>query len=165
MKRHATTILAAVSLMLCIVALFAWVRSHLGESILLGSIPGALAFGSFDASQSFIENFWGASGDSGPLRALSTMGNPRRALGFLHNSGNWNGAAFWIIAIPYWLIVPLTAILPLRWWLHRRRRRAWAVSGRCLGCGYDLRGSPDRCPECGATNATRSTSASQPATP
>ena len=37
-------------------------------------------------------------------------------------------------------LVPLT-----RWAIHARRRR----SGRCAGCGYDLRGGHERCPECG----------------
>lgn len=51
--------------------------------------------------------------------------------------------------VPFWFIVPLLAAPGLiLWWKDSvpRRRRA---RGQCVGCGYDLRGSPGRCPECG----------------
>ena len=41
----------------------------------------------------------------------------------------------------------VTTVLGLLWW--RRARRVKRLSGHCLSCGYDLRASPDRCPECG----------------
>ena len=54
------------------------------------------------------------------------------------------------LGAPYWLLFVLTICTPalcgMRWWKRRRRIR----EGRCLKCGYDLRESPGRCPECGA---------------
>src|SRR5687768_6686486 len=35
-----------------------------------------------------------------------------------------------------------------QWWRHRLLR-SWRP-GCCIHCGYDLRASPGRCPECGA---------------
>jgi hypothetical protein len=50
-------------------------------------------------------------------------------------------------------LIILTGLLPLRWMsrliLHRRRHR----KGLCRACGYDLRATPERCPECGAVPA------------
>jgi hypothetical protein len=57
------------------------------------------------------------------------------------------------LEVPTWFIAALAFLLPgrraLRWIGLRRRK----IRGRCVSCGYDLRASKDRCPECGtATN-------------
>lgn len=57
-----------------------------------------------------------------------------------------------LIQFPVWaLMVPTMVVLGIaRWKTSRhRRRRMWIKEGRCGGCGYDLRASPIRCPECG----------------
>jgi len=54
--------------------------------------------------------------------------------------------------IPYWFLLltfgcgGLPFVLRLRSRLRRRKRLR---ENRCLACGYDLRGSSQRCPECG----------------
>lgn len=49
--------------------------------------------------------------------------------------------------VPYWVAVVALAFGPaarVAFWRRRARQR-----GLCPTCGYDLRASPDRCPECG----------------
>lgn len=52
--------------------------------------------------------------------------------------------------IPFWSLSLLAAVPVLAWAItYRRRARRPRFQGLCLTCGYDLRESPDRCPECG----------------
>jgi hypothetical protein len=51
---------------------------------------------------------------------------------------------------PAWPAAVALAILPVLWVLQTMRRSRRAQMGRCLTCGYDLRATRERCPECGA---------------
>lgn len=57
----------------------------------------------------------------------------------------------WVYECPFWVLAVATGVLPgtrlgkviaRRWWQRRN-------PGLCRRCGYDLRATPERCPECG----------------
>jgi hypothetical protein len=50
---------------------------------------------------------------------------------------------------PFWLLVSLCALLPARQLARLVRKQVRRRRGACPTCGYDLRASPERCPECG----------------
>jgi hypothetical protein len=56
--------------------------------------------------------------------------------------------------LPHWFVILLCGILPLYDRLVERRQRLRRQRGLCVQCGYDLRASPGRCPECGAAAAS-----------
>ena len=61
------------------------------------------------------------------------------------------------IGVPMWLPTLLAGLPPaacLAGLILRRRRRAGrSAAGLCPACGYDLRATPGRCPECGRVPA------------
>jgi hypothetical protein len=64
--------------------------------------------------------------------------------------------------LPWWVIVTLFATLPAAWTArYFRRLRAARLSRKnhCPTCGYDLRATPGRCPECGIVPDVEATTA------
>jgi hypothetical protein len=57
------------------------------------------------------------------------------------------------VIVPYWALVLVTGALPAFRLPALARRFMRPGAGLCPRCGYDLRATPDRCPECGAEAA------------
>jgi hypothetical protein len=72
------------------------------------------------------------------------------------------------LAVPYWFLIGTSALasLPVLNSARRSRRvRRARRLGLCLNCGYDLRASPQRCPECGTLRADNPTGIMRPPHP
>jgi hypothetical protein len=69
----------------------------------------------------------------------------------------FDGRTSWHLFVPYWLIVLIAAISPIRWlirlvrrWRRSRAQRKRIRLGQCRACGYDLTANNSgTCPECG----------------
>ena len=58
----------------------------------------------------------------------------------------------YLYIIPYWAVMIVSAVAPsliVRNYIRRLRQNKRARSGLCRRCGYDLRATRERCPECG----------------
>jgi hypothetical protein len=89
--------------------------------------------------------YWGGSYQHGIFISRQTRS--------LQGRGPFPPGAFdTYVIVPYWMPMAALAVLPifeLRHIFRWRRRRHRRLHGLCLVCGYDLRGTPQRCPECG----------------
>jgi hypothetical protein len=90
-----------------------------------------------------------ASAVAGGEAEFWDVARPDGWLGFARESTRWSRTAAFPDAAPTLAF----ALLPLAWLLTRGRRHGRDRSGLCRVCGYDLRATPDRCPECGASPA------------
>lgn len=68
-----------------------------------------------------------------------------------------SSCSYKLFKIPHWAFAAVTgslATLVVRATLRRNRRQRWLRRNLCTQCGYDLRESPTRCPECGTSRVT-----------
>jgi hypothetical protein len=62
---------------------------------------------------------------------------------YLRDSDHSN-ARVWNASVPLWFLFCISSVLPVIWVWRRKQQ----PPGLCP-CGYDLRATPERCPECG----------------
>ena len=161
MKGRLFTILSVLSLVLCLVCVGMWVRS--------GFVHDTLHKWTAGGGQVTVASLWGqlsitvvtVYSPSHAWQPAPWIGNAGSTLAWprwtwkmpSHNTiaatGFLGSTIVNEVRLPYWLLTLSAGILPGFWcwrrWKANRRQKA----GLCLICGYDLRASPERCPECG----------------
>ena len=149
---QAGAIVAWISVLLAGACLLWFASSFLYEGTRITSWNGQLLIMTVDTSQKWTDAFAENGGVRGlAMRLQSSAGiTDCHALGF----GDWGGKSredgrFRMVGVPLWFPVLLLMLPAVRFlWVQRRQSRR-AMRNQCLHCGYDLRSSAGRCPECG----------------
>ncbi|HEY2588143.1 MAG TPA: hypothetical protein VGI81_20535 [Tepidisphaeraceae bacterium] len=162
MIRRLLTAASMLSLALCMLAAVLWVRSYwVHESIDRWHPDNGWIVSS---NRSTIFFLWWTEHSAHDDSGWSWVRNPPsrdgdEAFGLVSNQQPYvsdDGSVVWRnvqwVWFPHWIAFAATCCLPAmavlgslhRTFRRRRRRRQF-----CLSCGYDLRASTARCPECG----------------
>jgi hypothetical protein len=163
--------LTALSLLLCLASAVLWVRGYWrwdefgwvrpappgAERLFfnLGSGGGGVAINVGFTSDGIAPvvsrsgwNWWWD--DRAPIPYAA--GTPVNRWGFGYKSVRRPFVRWTRVIFPAWLAATLFASLPITRLVMSIRRRTRTREGLCPACGYDLRATPGRCPECGRSN-------------
>jgi hypothetical protein len=149
MTRRLLNLLTVVSLLLCVAVVVLWVRSWSARDSVQWQRIGD---GRIETWLLVVaEGRIGLTGERVPAQNLPAGSEVSWGVGLPRTVPAARGPGS---TLPLWHLVVYASVLPL-WWLARQQSSAAAarnrrrVLGLCPACGYDLRGTPDRCPECG----------------
>jgi hypothetical protein len=152
-KRRLFNLAAAVSLMLWVAVCVLWVRSYWASDNLLYATDRSLyCGGSLDGTVYLGSQIWR---DKAFHLAHSTAGD-RFEPSIRTRRRSWirleTSESSFMLWIPDRVLISMLGALSVAGLRRRRRRHLIAASGThtCPTCGYDLRATPQRCPECGA---------------
>jgi hypothetical protein len=175
MTRRLRPFLALLSLLLCAATCVLWVRSHLirdivgfgraggnchvAQSILgrvhvLSTLGGGCEGGVTHSADRLAKNAsWQGGMSSYPRTIRWRFGCAYETYPVYHMGISATSASFTtnprLIVVPYAYPAALFAFVPAVHAVRRRRASRRRTTGLCRTCGYDLRASPERCPECG----------------
>jgi hypothetical protein len=145
---------AIVSLLLCIGMTTLWAatagpNTGQGRHLTIGPIAIHAATGQVEFDYLFAGSSWRASAISDTETSSPASFCQHHALGFGWDAGRMLGSGRPRIVVPD-LLLCIIAIVPVGWrFVRRLRLKRAARCGLCPTCGYDLRATPNRCPECG----------------
>jgi hypothetical protein len=160
MKRRVLNLLTSLSLLLCAAGVALWVRGRGCHDNLTFDFRGktyqfSSGGGRFVAARAKgqVAAFFRVGGGmrwtkESPFRWDDLYDNPMFNFRGVFGLGYVTTQTAHGILVPHWLACLATAVLPALWVVRRARRTA--PVGHCARCGYDLRATPERCPECGA---------------
>jgi hypothetical protein len=162
-KRRLLNLPTASSLLLCVAAVALWVRSLSVADCLVGGNGCVCSVGSeVWIRRSGKARFLPPGERFQYLVRASDLMEPTFRSWLRRPSFDFAGFAYGRVdypndqdyfaqaGVPHWALVAVTGAAPAwrAWKCSRRRDRVRRQ--HCPECGYDLRATPDRCPECGA---------------
>jgi hypothetical protein len=170
MRRKLFTLVAGAQAVLCIAVCVLWVRSYwVGDSFDWETSDGRAGTASRVGRLHVGAVHLSAGMNAGVPRGVRYGHEPAAAAAATALKTNWSFAAIqyaqlrlpqvraWEVRVPHACIAAPLAALPAWWLLARRKAARRAAHHLCPACGYDLRATPDRCPECGTVPAKAAT--------